>query len=415
MAKRKRKRKLRKSIKHTLYVLIILALGFLVYNFFFKNDKWDAYQSVNAEAKKATTDTCLVFYPDGFKNKEELLDKLCTKDLNEEEVEVFDYTLKEDGGYYHLAYDKGVEYYLDSSYNTPSFSGELSTKAKMMISDHLRYTMKSKGLDYAYTLRFLEESYYENIDDMEYSCDIKGADLSCYFRAYETEVKVPIKYIGNEIGINITIENYIKPTYIDPERKAIALTFDDGPSAATTGRLLDILAEKGVRATFFVLGSRAEQNPDLLRRQVAEHEVGSHTMGHVDMTKMSTEAVRADTEQMRGIIEAAGGKLELVRPPYGSVGVAAREGTGTPLMLWTVDPEDWRVRDAAMVRQRVVGAAFDGAIILMHDIYDSTVEAVGGIIDDLRAQGYEFLTVSELAEVRGVEMVNGVAYGSFRP
>ena len=110
-----------------------------------------------------------------------------------------------------------------------------------------------------------------------------------------------------------------------------------------------------------------------------------------------------------------GGKLELVRPPYGSVGVSAREGTGTPLMLWTVDPEDWRVRDAATVRQRVVGAAFDGAIILMHDIYDSTVEAVGGIIDDLRVQGYEFLTVSELAEVRGVEMVNGVAYGSFRP
>ena len=197
-------------------------------------------------------------------------------------------------------------------------------------------------------------------------------------------------------------------------KKLVALTFDDGPSAAT-GRLLDILAEKGVKATFFVLGPRAEQNPDLLRRQVAEHEVGSHTMGHIDMTKMSTEAVRADTEQMRGIIEAAGGKLELVRPPYGAVGAAAREGTGTPLMLWTVDPEDWRVREAATVRQRVVGAAFDGAIILMHDIYDSTVEAVGGIIDDLRAQGYEFLTVSELAEVRGVEMVNGVTYGSFRP
>ena len=127
-------------------------------------------------------------------------------------------------------------------------------------------------------------------------------------------------------------------------KKLVALTFDDGPSAATTGRLLDILAEKEVKATFFVLGPRAEQNPDLLRRQVAEHEVGSHTMGHIDMTKMSTEAVRADTEQMRGIIEAAGGKLELVRPPYGSVGAAAREGTGTPLMLWTVDPEDWRVR-----------------------------------------------------------------------
>ena len=198
-------------------------------------------------------------------------------------------------------------------------------------------------------------------------------------------------------------------------KKLVALTFDDGPSATTTGRLLDILAEKGVRATFFVLGSRAEQNPEILRRQVTEHEVGSHTVGHIDMTKMSVEAVRADTETMRGVIAAAGGELRLVRPPYGSIGAAAREGTGTPLVLWTVDPEDWRVRDAATVRQRVVEATYDGAIVLMHDIYESTMEAVGGIIDDLRAQGYEFLTVSELAEVRGVEMVEGVAYGSFRP
>ena len=198
-------------------------------------------------------------------------------------------------------------------------------------------------------------------------------------------------------------------------KKLVALTFDDGPSAATTGRLLDILAEKGVRATFFVLGSRAEQNPEILRRQVTEHEVGSHTVGHIDMTKMSVEAVRADTETMRGVIAAAGGELRLVRPPYGSIGAAAREGTGTPLVLWKVDPKDWQVRDAATVRQRVVEATYDGAIVLMHDIYESTVEAVGGIIDDLRAQGYEFLTVSELAEVRGVEMVEGVAYGSFRP
>ena len=198
-------------------------------------------------------------------------------------------------------------------------------------------------------------------------------------------------------------------------KKLVALTFDDGPSGATTGRLLDILAEKGVKATFFVLGSRAEQESDLLRRQVAEHEVGSHTMGHMDMTKMSVEAVRADTKQVRGVIEAAGGELRLVRPPYGLSGGAVRGVMGTPLVLWTVDPEDWRVREAGTVRQRVVEAAFDGAIILMHDIYDSTVDAVGGIIDDLRAQGYEFLTVSELAEVRGVEMANGVAYGSFRP
>ena len=418
MAKRKRNRKLRKSIKYTLYVLIILALGFLVYNFFFKNDKWDAYQSVNAEAKKATTDTCLVFYPDGFKNKEELLDKLCTKDLNEEEVEVFDYTLKEDGGYYHLAYDKGVEYYLDSSYNTPSFSGELSTKAKMMISDHLRYTMKSKGLDYAYTLRFLEESYYENIDDMEYSCDIKGADLSCYFKAYETEVKVPIKYIGNEIGINITIENYIKPTYIDPERKAIALTFDDGPSLSegATQTIIDTLYKYDGNGTFFVLGYRLNEDAnELLKDSISKgNEYGSHTMNHYDLTTLSKDTL---VNEVMGVAdyfkENFDYEVKMYRPPYGFYNSFVDENITLPAILWELDTNDWSSRDADSVYESVFKYLNNHMILLFHDIYDSTGSALSskGIIERLIDEGYQLVTVSELAKIRGVELTQGTHLG----
>ena len=195
-------------------------------------------------------------------------------------------------------------------------------------------------------------------------------------------------------------------------KKLVALTFDDGPSAATTGRLLDILAEKGVRATFFVLGSRAEQNPEILRRQVAEHEVGSHTVGHIDMTKMSVEAVRADTETMRGVIAAAGGELQLVRPPYGSIGVAAREGTGTPLVLWTVDPEDWKVLDAAKVTEHVVSHVEPWGITLLHDFYPTSVSAALDIVDQLQAEGYTFVTVKELFRIRGVEPQAGCLYAS---
>lgn len=232
--------------------------------------------------------------------------------------------------------------------------------------------------------------------------------IGCWRPVTETQAGVMGGYTDLAVEIPVSERDYTG-------KKLVALTFDDGPSEVTTGRLLDILDEKNVRATFFVLGIQAKKNEALLSREISEHEVGSHTMGHTVMTKMDISAVRADMQAMQEVLNSAGGTLELVRPPYGEIGWTVREGTETPLILWTVDPEDWKVRDAETVRKRVVEAAFDGAIVLMHDIYKSTVDAVGGIIDDLRAQGYEFLTVSELAAVRGVNLEQGVVYGSFRP
>lgn len=201
------------------------------------------------------------------------------------------------------------------------------------------------------------------------------------------------------------------------DKKLIALTFDDGPSRNTTPQLLQILAEKQVKVTFFVVGTMARQNPDILKQEeLAGHEVGSHTVAHQSLTKMTFEAVQADMTQMNSLFQQTlGHQIGLLRPPYGANNAAVRSAVGVPLILWTVDPEDWRYRDAAKVRAGVTGAAFDGAIILLHDIHASTVSAVGGIIDDLRAAGYEFLTVSELAKARGVTMQPGVNYGSFRP
>lgn len=199
-------------------------------------------------------------------------------------------------------------------------------------------------------------------------------------------------------------------------RKVVALTFDDGPSASTTGRLLDILAAKQVKVTFFVLGNMAQKSPEIVKRQVAEgHEVESHTLSHQNLVKLSGTAIQGEIggadDILRGI---TGSPAKLVRPPYGSINDTVRANVGKPMILWTVDPEDWKYRNAATVRANVVSKTFDGAIVLMHDIHGTTVDAVGAIIDDLRTAGYEFLTVSEMAAERGVVMQNGVAYGSFR-
>lgn len=217
----------------------------------------------------------------------------------------------------------------------------------------------------------------------------------------------------------ITVVPPTKPVVV-PEgatgKKLIALTFDDGPSAANTGRLLDILREKNVKVTFFVLGNLAERYPDLVRREEAEgHEVGSHTPYHNQQTKLSVANIQAEAATMNQIfINILGHSPAFTRPPYGSVDDKVRANLAQPLIIWSIDPEDWKYRNAATVRANVVGAAHDGAIALMHDIHATTVDAVPGIIDDLRAQGYEFLTVSELAKARGVTLQNGVSYFNFR-
>lgn len=198
-------------------------------------------------------------------------------------------------------------------------------------------------------------------------------------------------------------------------KKLVALTFDDGPLAATTPQLLDILKKKQVPATFFVVGTMAERAPEVLKREQKEgHEVGSHTTAHRSLATMSAGEIQAEKQQMNSIVERITGKgVSLARPPYGALSDTVRGTMGQAMILWSVDPEDWRDRKAETVRTRVREMAHDGAVILLHDIHPTTVEAVPGIIDDLRADGYEFVTVSELAEAKKVKLESGKVYRSF--
>lgn len=201
------------------------------------------------------------------------------------------------------------------------------------------------------------------------------------------------------------------------DKKLIALTFDDGPAPATTPRLLDILEEKKVKATFFVVGKMAQAAPEIIQREErAGHMVGSHTMAHVDLTTLDAARMQQDAAAIDGVFQGSlGHAVKLMRPPYGAINEVVKSTSQQPLVIWTIDPEDWRTKDAVAVRKHVVEKAFDGAIVLMHDIYGSTVDAVGGIIDELRKSGYEFLTVPEMAQKRGVKLERGQVYGSFRP
>lgn len=182
--------------------------------------------------------------------------------------------------------------------------------------------------------------------------------------------------------------------------KCVALTFDDGPNRSTAD-LLKVLRRAHVRATFFMLGIQVQQFPQVARAVArGGHEIGDHTWDHKDLTRMSPHDVKVEIARARTeIAHATGREPQLFRPPYGSTTptVARLAGAlGMPEVLWDVDTQDWLYRHPHDVQHNAVGAAFPGAIILMHDIYPSTVAAVPAIIKQLRERGYTLVTVSQL-------------------
>ena len=197
----------------------------------------------------------------------------------------------------------------------------------------------------------------------------------------------------------------------------VALTFDDGPSNATTPRLLDILYEKDAPATFFMLGRMARNNPDIAKRAEKEGNiVASHTMYHQNLIRISANAAKDDIAESKAVFnDILGHEPTLTRPPYGNINGTVRDSVGTPMILWSVDTLDWQSKNVDDILAVTKEQIHDGAIILMHDIYDTTVDAVPVVIDELRKEGYDFVTVSELAKIRGVDLESGTAYYNFRP
>jgi peptidoglycan/xylan/chitin deacetylase (PgdA/CDA1 family) len=186
------------------------------------------------------------------------------------------------------------------------------------------------------------------------------------------------------------------------EGSQVAITFDDGPHATNTPRLLEILKQKGVRATFFVVGQNAVEYPDILKRITAEgHELANHSFSHPLLVSLSETALREQLEKThQAVLKATGVSMKLMRPPYGALSNPQRAWVhshfGYRVILWDVDPLDWKVRDAAKVEQAIVSRAHAGSIILAHDIHKTTVDAVSSTLDQLLQKGLKFVTVSEL-------------------
>ena len=203
----------------------------------------------------------------------------------------------------------------------------------------------------------------------------------------------------------------------EPERKLIALTFDDGPRRSTTTALLDGLAERGVHATFFLIGAQVEDNRDVVRRMDREgHQIGIHTFDHVQLTDLNRADFDAQVDKTRQVLKTTLDHNDfLLRPPYGILDDSVKAWAGCPIILWSIDPEDWKDQNTQRVIGEVVSEARDGGIILMHDIFPESVEAALAIVDALHEQGYYFCTIEELFAARGIPLEAGKSYWNAYP
>ena len=200
-------------------------------------------------------------------------------------------------------------------------------------------------------------------------------------------------------------------------KKLAALTFDDGPHPQFTATLLDGLRERGVKATFFLVGTQIQYAPELVHRMAREgHQIGVHTYSHVTISGLEQEEFRLQVEGTRRLVYSLLGERELwLRPPYGILDENTPRWADSPVILWSVDPEDWKDTRTERIQSHIVRHTRDGDIILLHDIYPSSVQAALDAVDALQKQGFTFVTVAELMEARGLAPKSGQVYTRCAP
>ncbi len=220
--------------------------------------------------------------------------------------------------------------------------------------------------------------------------------------AYHTHAETTIAVPSAEKNRPAAAEPRITFNLVHVDGPYIAMTFDDGPSATLTPKLLDLLAAHHIKATFFVIGENVAEHSEIVERAAHEgHEIGNHSWSHPNFAKMSDEGVRRELRRTEDAIKSAiGARPTLLRPPYGSLTARQKrwihDEFGYQIILWDVDPLDWKRPGAAVVCNRILKETRAGSIVLSHDIHPGTIEAMPRTFDQLEAKGFKFVTVSEL-------------------
>ena len=281
-----------------------------------------------------------------------------------------------------------------------------ASKAKEELLGTIKTTLQDKQIDQSTIDQVLK--------------DFSGADLSSWKFSYKDSqlVVYPSQFVDSADEIDMPVSSFfdvIESSYLtgkdadlykslqaQKDKKVVALTFDDGPNPATTPQALDTLAKYNVKATFFVLGKNIAGNESLLKRMKSEgHEIGNHSWDHPVLTKLPLEDAKKEiTDTEASLVNAVGTSSKLMRPPYGAISDDIRNSLDLSFILWNVDSLDWKSKNETAILTEIQHQVTNGSIVLMHDIHQPTVNSLPKVIEYLKEQGYTFVTVSELLNVR---------------
>ena len=325
-----------------------------------------------------------------------------------------------------LHYDNKTKEFVDLKY---FFKDEESFKKLSSIAYYYVLKLEDKTFDELWVKRGTDPT----IDNYQHF-NFKDEGLEILFPPYQIaswadgEIKITIPY--EEIN-DLLKEEYrntskeeevvsIIPEVRDltkyQDKKLIAFTFDDGPSETNTNYLLDNLDKYDAKVTFFVLGSRVNSNKETIKRAYLEgNDIGSHTYNHRNLNLLSDIALMDEVKKTNEAIkDVIGTSPTLLRPPYGNLTAHGKELANMSIVLWNIDPLDWKYKDKNRVAQEIIEHAHDGAIVLVHDIYKSSVEGALLAMEELQKQGYAFVTINEMAQLRGIELDTTTSYFSMK-
>ena len=221
--------------------------------------------------------------------------------------------------------------------------------------------------------------------------------------------------IEEEIVVEEEVEEEVEEWVLTADMPMIAFTFDDGPGKYTD-ELMTLFEENDAKASFFVLGSNVVKYPEVIKRMdELGFEIGNHSYHHAKLTELNPDSLDEEVEWTNDELNRILGRgTALFRPPYGAVNEAIRMSVPYPFAFWSVDTLDWQRKDGAAIAEYILNTAQDGDVVLLHDIYGFTLDAMRVVVPELKARGYQLVTFSEMMEVHGVTMENGEKYFNCR-